>query len=160
MRQHFLFAALLAAASFAHANEAAKVQVRLAADLNQYADFGDTTWDRDRNARDLTQVFEDLGAELATGQTLNIEVIEVNLAGELEWVRGADRIRVMREIGWPMIEIRYTLRQGDKVTGEGTARISDMAYLSQGRPSEVQGPMGFERRMLQRWLKATLGSRP
>jgi hypothetical protein len=160
MRKRFMAAALLAVASLAHAGEATKVQVKLASDLNHYADFGDTPWDRERNARNLTQVFEDLGTELAAGQTLTVEVLEVNLAGELEWVRGAERIRVMREIGWPLIEMRYTVRQGGIVSSEGTARISDMAYLSQGRPNEVQGPMGFERRMLQRWLKTTLGTRP
>jgi hypothetical protein len=160
MHKRLMAAALLAVAAVAHAGEAAKVQVKLATDLNQYADFGETPLERERNARDLKQVFEDLGAELAPGQTLSVEVLQVNLAGELEWVRGAERIRVMREIGWPLIEVRYTVRQGGAVSSEGTARISDMAYLSQSRPSEVQGPLGFERRMLQRWLKTTLATRP
>lgn len=160
MHKRLMVAALLVVAAVAHAGDAAKVQVKLAADLGQYADFGDTPLERERNARDLTQVFVDLGADLAPGQTLSVEVLEVNLAGELEWVRGADRLRVMREIGWPLIELRYTLRQGAAVSSQGTARVSDMAYLAHSRPGEVQGALGFERRMLQRWLKDTLAARP
>lgn len=156
MHKHLVALALALSALSPQAGAQAGVQIKLAAELNSYADFGESAWERERNARDLEQIFKSLASLLAPGQTLSVEVLDVNLAGELEWFRGLDRIRVMRDIGWPMIELRFTLRQGSTVLRQGQERVSDVAYLAQSRWAEGHEPLAYERRMLTRWLQSTL----
>ncbi len=148
--------AALGSTGVASAKEAA-VQVRFIGDTAMYADFGDSPSQRETNTRDLTAVFAELSDQLPAGQSLQVEILDVNLAGELEWLRNAQRFRVMRDIGWPMLELRYTLSQDGQVLKQGQARLSDMAYLTQSlRLGSGGQAMPYEQRMVARWMKDKL----
>ena len=153
-------AALAASAVCAAAPDEARVKVQYAGDTELYADLGEFSSDREDNLAALTAVFAGLSKRLPPGMTLDVVVSDVNLAGELEWVRSAaKRMRVMRNIGWPMIELSYTLKQGDKVVQQGKQRVSDMSYLTT-RPMGMEAQrLAYEERMLQDWLKGVIAAR-
>lgn len=158
--QFALAAALSAVALQGHAAADAKVRVQFVGDLANYADLGEYADDREDNVAALRAVFEGLGARLPAGYSLDVSVVDVNLAGELEWVRSASRrLRVMRDVGWPMIEMRYTLKSGDRVLREGQERVSDMGYLMSRPMAADFQRLAYEERMLQGWLKGLLASR-
>jgi DUF3016 family protein len=48
---------------------------------------------------------------LAPNQTLKIEVLDIDLAGEIEWWHGPYDIRYLRDYTWPKIKLRYTLEE-------------------------------------------------
>src|SRR5262245_19946473 len=47
---------------------------------------------------------------LPNGETLQIDVLDIDLAGELEWWHGPYDIRYLRDYTWPRVKLRYTLK--------------------------------------------------
>lgn len=133
------------------------VQVTFEGDLQRYADLGEDAVDREQAVADLTAIFVGLKSLLPEGLSLGVVVTDVNLAGELEWTRSGKRIRVMRDIGWPIIELRYELKRGQTVLKAGRERLSDMAYLNSPPMGVGSGRVAHEERMLQRWARALVG---
>lgn len=155
-----LVAALTLACWGAQAAADARVRVQFSGDVGLYADVGEYADDRDENLAALKSVFEGLGARLPAGCSLEVVVTDVNLAGELEWMRSsARRLRVMRDVGWPMIQLSYTLKQGDRVLRQGEERVSDMGYLMSRPMGADTQRLAYEERMLQAWLKDVLAQR-
>jgi hypothetical protein len=109
----------------------------------------------DATQQALAAIFQDLaGRRLPDGQVLSVVVTDVDLAGDIPF--GAGRlhdVRVMgRPVDWPRISLRYTLQEGERVLGQGSAEISDMAYLQRGSPLSPHGALPYERRMLADWF--------
>ena len=99
----------------------------------RYTDIGHFGRDRERNLRVLQSHLEQQGARcLAEGETLAIEVLDVDLAGRNEWRhRAGPDLRVMREITWPRLDLRYAWRDAaGAVFQEGRERAADMEAFS------------------------------
>ena len=152
-----LLTAAACAAPAAHA--AGKVVVNYL-QPEQFADIGRSTWDRERALKTLSAQFETLAARLPDGQTLRIDVTDVDLAGEIRpW--GWHELRVMRgTIDWPTLTLRYTLLEGERTLKTGEERLSDMNYLrSSLHPRDsADGDMAYERRLVRRWFEANFVS--
>ena len=91
---------------------------------------------------------------LAPSQTLEIEVLDIDLAGELEWWHGPYDIRYLRSSTWPKIELRYTFKDGGGQTlRSGKETVSDLSYQMNviTRSGEV---MQYEKEMLARWFRS------
>jgi hypothetical protein len=102
--------------------------------------------------------FESLAARELTGsQTLDITVTDIDLAGEFEpWFSrgGYNNARIMRAVGWPSMDVRYVLRDGDQVIHEGKARIADLDYLQEiALKRNSLEPMASEKLMMDRWFR-------
>lgn len=120
-----------------------------------FSDAGRTALDRERNLGSLELVIKQLGARLPDGQTLTLDVSDVDLAGEIMPGRLHD-IRVLRDrADWPRMTLRYTLRAGTTVLKSGDAQLADMGYM-QG--PTASGGYVFEQRMIERWFKSTFVS--
>lgn len=149
-----LMAGLLAAAAVAQAGITVKfVKSEGFSDINRFRGNGDEI---------LKQIEVHLQAQAAkyvTGsQDLLIEVTEVNLAGEEEpWGRHMDRLRVMRPMTIPTMDMSYKLSDGDRVLKEGKAHVSDMSYLDRFNRYSTGDELRFEKRMLDDWLKGEFG---
>jgi hypothetical protein len=123
-----------------------------------YSDAGRSIVDRERTLQTLTGHFERLGRRLPDGQTLKLEVLDIDLAGELQpW--GWHELRVLRgRADWPHLTLRYTLLEGDATLQAGQARLSDMNYLMALRGhAPGAGDLAYEKRMLSRWFDETFG---
>jgi len=104
----------------------------------------------------LERHFQSLAARcLPPGKTLNIQVLDIDLAGQVEWRRGGsgNSVRVLREITWPRITLAYTLHGDDGRVAEAREQVNDMDYLWAGGTARTQSePLSYERAMLERWF--------
>ena len=141
----------LAALAPSHAQAAGSVQVNFDKP-DTYADVGRTVWDQERNVQLLREHLLGYAARLPAGQSLKVEVLDVDLAGEVRPLR-AEQIRVMNgRVDWPRIQLRWSLNAGDRVLKSGDERLSDMSYLHSIRGIDRGQPLVYENRMLDRWF--------
>jgi hypothetical protein len=119
----------------------------------QFTDAGRSVIDRERNLAALTQHLQALGQRLPDGQALRVEVLDVDLAGEV-WPSSIHELRVMRGgVDWPRITVQYTLLEGSRTVAEGRERISDNSYLLTRGVALDHGALPYERRMLEQWFR-------
>lgn len=153
---------ILAAATFALAvaapvQAAGTVEVRFVDPAN-YSDIGFAGADRERHLQTLQGHFQRLAGRLPDGQTLQVEVLDVDLAGEPRPHRGSD-LRVLRGgADWPRMTLRYELHDASGVLKSGEQRISDPAYRFELRGSQrYGGALGYEQRLVEHWFGETFG---
>lgn len=92
-------------------------------------------------------------AHVADGQTLRVEVTDVDLAGELRHGAPAGPVRVLRGgADWPRIELRYVLETPGQAPRSGRAVVQDMTYLQRGTGLRQGIDLRYERRMLDEWF--------
>lgn len=149
------YAALALACASAHA--AGTVQVNLV-NPDRFADFRDLNATVEQNAKALEQAIVDAASPyVADGQTLKIEVLDVDLAGEPKRGRALD-IRVLRGgTDWPSITLRWTLEAAGTAPRSGNAVVKDMNYLDRSPPSKPSVSLAHERRMLADWFRVEFG---
>jgi hypothetical protein len=124
--------------------------------------FRDAAFDRQRQTDPavldgIRKHLEKLGTQyLAPGQQLDVQILDIDLAGRLEPWRSFDHgVRYMRDITWPRIKLHYVLERNgaDRIENEET--LTDLSYLS-----HVVGPyfssdrLRYEKQMLDVWFKA------
>jgi len=126
----------------------------------KFADIGMSPRDRDDTLQQLTKHFESLASRhLADGQKLNVEVLDVDLAGTIQpSARVGDGLRVFRDSGdWPRIDLRYTLETAGRPTRSGEQKLSDMNYARNLRGPGAGQPLPAEKRMLEEWFGTQFG---
>lgn len=115
-----------------------------------YSDAGRSASDRQSAMQALGAHLQKLARLLPEGQTLTLEITDLDLAGKIEPV-GWHELRVVRgRADWPRMELRFALTQGARTLRSGQARLQDMGYPF-GPRSEA---LGDEKRMIDRWFKA------
>lgn len=122
---------------------------------DQYVDLPFMLSDREDVLKTLKQHFEKLGAKLPAGQDLNVEVLDVDLAGRLEpFKMGAgSELRVLRGgADWPMIELRYRIETAGKTLKAGEARVTDLNYLRHLNRYSTSESLRYEKAMLDDWF--------
>lgn len=146
--------ALMLSLALAGAAHAGTVTVAYPANA-QYTDAGATPWDRDANLKELQAYLQGLGPKyLPADRSINIEVLDVDLAGDVRPLRHRGDTRIIRgRSDWPRIMVRYTVSSGDKVIQSAEETVSDMSYLN--RMTDLKGyePLHYEKRMLDSWFK-------
>jgi Protein of unknown function (DUF3016) len=150
-------AALLAVS--AHA--AGTVQISFVKPEN-FADVRDRTYSREQNLKTLEQVITSAAQPyVADGQTLKIDVLDVDLAGEVRPGARAWDVRVLRgRADWPRITLRWSVEGAGAAPRSGEAVVQDMAYLHRLPPSTIDSALVYERRMLDEWFKDQFGKSP
>jgi hypothetical protein len=149
MRRTLILIATLASA----AATAGTVEVRFI-EPDKFADARDGVHSREDVLKTLEERLKQLGAKkLPASQTLQVEVLDIDLAGDA-FPRVALRdTRVLRgRADWPRMHLRYTLREGDKVIKSGEDRIADMNYLMGSLRASHDSPLPYEKRMLDVWF--------
>ena len=95
---------------------------------------------------------------LKPGQRLQVNIIDIQLAGAYEPGRGpqSDHVRMMREIYPPRIDLNFKLSDQDgKVVREGERVLRDLNYLQSGlsTPGARGESLYYEKALLDRWLR-------
>lgn len=149
-RTLFLIAALAAAAGA----EAGTVEVKFI-DPDKFTDARDDAMRREDVLKTLEDRLKQLSAKkLPASQALQVEVLDVDLAGDAFPRVALRETRVLRgRADWPRIHLRYTLREGDKVIRSGEDHLADMNYLMSSSRVSQDGPLPYEKRMLDQWFK-------
>lgn len=118
-----------------------------------YSDLPFAAWERKNILDGLTEHFQKLSESLPPGVDLNVEVLDIDLAGRIHH-RRANEIRVLRGgADWPIIHLRYSVVQNGAVIASGEERLRDMMYLDTLRNRYSTGdPLRYEKRMIDEWF--------
>jgi hypothetical protein len=123
-----------------------------------YADMPFSTWDREHTLADFTDYFNQLAKALPPGQDLNIEVLDIDLAGrEYPAARSGRDIRVVRGgADWPRMHLKYTLLQDGAVVKGGEVQLSDMNYLYHLPRYSDGDTLRYEKQMIDDWFEKNI----
>lgn len=101
------------------------------------------------------------GAVLKPGQHLDVEITNVNLAGQVEPFHGsrATDVRVVKSIYPPEINLSFTLTGADgQVLDTGERKLRDAGFLDRSSANS-NDPYRFEKRLLEDWVRTEFGKR-
>ena len=142
----------LLAAQTVHAAATVKV---IFPDPPRFTDAGASPRDVANTTRGLSAHLTALGQrQLADGDVLTIEILDIDLAGRLEnTTRGRVRVTTGRS-DWPRITLRFKLEGASPLAGE--EQVSDMNFQRRSSGMSPSDPLRFERRMLNEWFQARL----
>jgi hypothetical protein len=96
---------------------------------------------------------------LAPGQRLDIEVTDVDRAGEYEPWRGPrlEDVRIVKDIYPPRIDLDFTLYGADgKVQRTGQRKLRDPDFLSDST-AVGHDPLRYEKSLIDLWLRKGTG---
>ena len=93
------------------------------------------------------------GRYLVSSRTLKIEILDIDLAGELEWWHGPYDIRYLRSYTWPKIKLRYTLEDSGQTIDSREELVSDPSYQMNVITRSGES-MPYEKKMLARWFRS------
>lgn len=104
--------------------------------------------------------FAELGARyLPAGQSLRVEVLDMDLAGDFEpWRSDWQDVRFLRDTTPPRIHLRWQLQQDGKLLRQGDARLSDMNYLWNPRGRGDSRRFVHDKLLIQDWFRKTFAS--
>ena len=91
-----------------------------------------------RNGRDresmqaaLLEHFNALSARLPAGQQLKVDIVDIDLAGDVFPRVAIQHVRVMKgRADYPRIDLRYSIEQDGKVISSGERSLTDTNYLT------------------------------
>lgn len=145
-------AVLLALAAGGTAMAAGRIEVSFV-QPERFADIGRSSAEQQRTLDTLREHMQSLAPQLPDGQTLRLEVLDVDLAGEIDPTRTGQEVRVLRgRADWPRINLRYTLTQGGRTLKSGEERLADMSYLDQATRMQMAASLPYEQRLIGRWF--------
>ncbi|WP_223669451.1 DUF3016 domain-containing protein [Kangiella shandongensis] len=101
--------------------------------------------------------FKEYGGELPDGQTLAIDIRDLDLAGHVLLAR-VNEIRIMKDIYFPRMTFTYKLTNSTgKVLKEGEAKIKDMNYLYHEKTwKRYSEGFYYEKRMFREWFEENI----
>ena len=110
---------------------------------------------------EIEEYMRKLAKGLPDGQTLALEVTDVDLAGQV-WpghfvgIDTSSDVRLIKRIDIPRMEFAYKLTDGDgKLVQEGLAKIKDMAFQDRTSRTFSQDSLRYEKSMLRDWFNDT-----
>lgn len=110
---------------------------------------------RDMVLREVRKYLVKLGdSTLPAGDTLRIEVLDINLAGrDQPWNAAAPDQKLLDEVNWPSMKLRYALERGGQVVAQAEELVSDHDYLDHSSMVSRSDPLRYEKKMLSEWFK-------
>jgi hypothetical protein len=122
-------------------------------DLKQH-DYAYGARSRDRILDRLRTHLEKLGAKhLTEGQSLSIEVLNIDLAGRYEpFLVGHYDGRLADRVTWPSMRLRYVLTENGNEVLNAEERVSDLSYLENISIRYSNDSLRYEKAMLDEWF--------
>lgn len=161
MSSHFrpLLAAAAVALAVAAPAHAAGVKVAFP-DADRYADAGATASEREATQAELAAHLVALGQRLLPADmTLEVDVLEIDLAGTVLPTRRGDMRIVRGGADWPRLTLRYTLLKDGQVQTAATERLADLAYTMNLGSRLSSDPLRYEKRLLDDWVRERFADR-
>jgi hypothetical protein len=128
---------------------------------DRFTDLGRYPLEREHAQKHLKEHLDKLGEGLPKGTELDIQILDVDLAGEEHLAGGgAKNLRIQRGgADWPAIKLRYTVERDGRKVEPREVRLLDMSYqqrLPRAQPNET---FPHEKRLLTEWFDS-LGLTP
>ena len=111
--------------------------------------------------RDMQQHLQRLADRtMAATDTLAVEVLDVDLAGDFDSLRFArfGDVRVVRDIASPRMTLRYTAKRGDSMVTGPEEHLSDMNFLWSRNRYSSGDRLRYEKPMLDAWFEKRFGT--
>ena len=109
--------------------------------------------DRKSMEIDFREFFEELGKKLPAGQDLKVEILDIDLAGDVFPRVPIRDVRVTKgSYDFPRIHLRYSIEQDGKVLRSGERELADRNYqlsVNSYRNEMYQ----YEKQMLSEWFR-------
>jgi len=119
-----------------------------------------------RNASERNIVQQDIEAHLQklaaqnlpADYVLKIDVLDIDLAGRVEPLAFPMQpdLRIVHDIAWPRMKLRYTLQNGEQVVKSGEEKVSDMNFMFTHNRYWNSDRLRYEKAMLDNWFKKNL----
>ena len=109
---------------------------------------------------EIGRFFESLGPRyLKSQQVLTLDVLNVDLAGRIEWWRrDFYDTRILRDIYPPRFTLNYRLSEDGRTIVESKETVVDPNYLANpGIYFSPNDPLRFEKAMLEDWFRRRFG---
>lgn len=122
----------------------------------KFTDMPFSPAERESTLAELQKHFAKLEKSLPPGKTLSVEVLDIDLAGEVEpnFRQGGREVRVLRgRADWPSLKLRYHLESAGTATKSGETRLTSMNYLHEHNRYFSNEPLRFEKQMLDNWFR-------
>jgi hypothetical protein len=131
-------------------------------ETQRYSDVPFPTADRREVLGQIEDHFKKLGQYLPPGQDLNIEVLDIDLAGrEVPNFRAGRDLRVINgRADWPRMQVRYSLQQDGQVVKSGEAQLQDMNYQYTANRYFDSEPLRYEKQMIDDWFGKNIAPIP
>ena len=154
MRWYFGIAAVLAVIIFSPASSRAGVNVRFV-NSGHYTDAGSFDVSPASVEAALQAHLERLGKRfLAPGQTLNIDILDIDLAGYQQPLRfGPNNVRIVRGVTPPRIELRYVLSEKGRRKSSGQETLTDINYQINPSARFSSDRYVYEKALLDDWFR-------
>ena len=109
--------------------------------------------DRKSMEINLREFFEELAPKLPAGQDLKVEILDIDLAGDVFPRVPIRDVRVTKgSYDFPRIHLRYSIEQDGKVLRSGERELADRNY--QLNVNSYRNEMyNYEKQMLSDWFK-------
>jgi len=110
-----------------------------------------------RVKKSFDKFFEEYSEELADGQSLEVTITDLDLAGEV-LLGGTTQTRIMKDLDFPRMEFSYILTGADgEVLKQGDAKIKDMNYLYHEKTwKRYKEGFYYEKRMFREWFEKNI----
>jgi hypothetical protein len=126
----------------------------------RFTDVKDSVTGSERGAADLLgdldRYVQSAGDRIVpAGLRLAVRITNIDLAGEFEWWRGPqfDRVRIMREIYPPRIDLQFRLTDATgAVVKEGRRALRDPLYLTRASINDSDR-LRYDKELLGDWLR-------
>lgn len=125
----------------------------------EFSDIGRGAIERERNLAVLSDHMKNLGRQLPDGQVLKIDVLDVDLAGEVWPNRRMNDVRILKgSVDWPRMSLRWTLQADGRTLRTGEDKLKDMAYLTRGSGLGMNQALAYDLRMLDEWFRKSFAA--
>jgi len=133
-----------------HARATATVTFAPAASMSDVPRFGA---DLAAMEMQLREHLDELSASLPAGQTLTVEFLDIDLAGDVFPRVPIRDVRVLKGTGdGPRLHFRYRIEENGKVVRSGEQQLHNPSYLT-GANRYPQDMYGHEKQMLELWFR-------
>lgn len=122
----------------------------------RFSDFPSDQRDRERVLQELTKHFGKLGADLPPGQTLRIDIKDIDMAGREIPRRSVSSLRAYSSLDWPRIELQFEIESGGQTMRSGEVTLRDMDFSNRAHRYYDGDALRFEKRMLDEWFYANV----
>ncbi len=142
--------AALALPTGSHAGEVAVVFTQ----AQRYTDIGFAPATRERNLSTLQEHLSRWGQRLPKDARLELEFLDVDLAGVERHVGREPFVRVIDgRVDGPRMTLRWTLWEGSTVTASGQEQLSDLGFFHRLVLGDRNRPLVYDLRLLDDWFR-------
>lgn len=110
---------------------------------------------------EMRRLFETLGDHvLAPGQTLDLAVLDIDLAGFDQPSFGPSQgVRVVSDVTPPRFRLRYALKARGRTVLSAEEAVTDLTFLMRYGRSATGQSFYYERELLRDWFQARIAER-